>query len=419
MSDLSEFKPPKPNKAIIGLCKLLFPVYAKFVAHLTFEFVEGSDHPLEVLKGKPAAVLIDHADKQDPLVVIALAKHMRDSVYCAVAREVFDWHHGILGWFFQRFGCYSVNRGSPDFRSMHTTQRILTHTDAKLVLFPEGEVTGDDQSVHEINRSLMHILLNMQNEIAKSDSPRSIWVLPVGVSYRLETNLESSVNKTLKTVERHLSIRKNRDKDPATRAKLAMEALLDGLARHYKWTLAKEQPQHAQVLSLAQHICERISKHTGGEPGEKPSTEQFLCSLRNHVVEELGARKNHSPHHQKFRRAPSNSYREFLHDLDRVERLLIVQRVLQRPTSPIQICRIVDFLESELCGRMTSKGRQCASVFIGKPIEVLPHLQLYKSCKNSAIDELTACIRDQLQSALDNSHGEQAYVQASAPLLHI
>jgi hypothetical protein len=194
-----------------------------------------------------------------------------------------------------------------------------------------------------------------------------------------------------------------------------MEALLEDLARYYQWILPEAQPQYVQVLSLAQHICERISNYTGGQHSQKTSPEQFLCSLRNCIEEELAARKIRSPHQQKLWRAASKMYRQFLLDLDRVERLMIVQRVLKRPTSPIQICRIVDFLEAETCGRMTSKGRQCASVFLGKPIEVLPHLEKFKTCKNLAIDEFTACIRDRLQSALDNSHAEQRIAKALPP----
>jgi 1-acyl-sn-glycerol-3-phosphate acyltransferase len=61
-----------------------------------------------------------------------------------VAREVFDWYHGVLGWFFQKFGCYSVNRGSGDVTSIETTKRILRLGQHKLIVFPEAEITGDD-----------------------------------------------------------------------------------------------------------------------------------------------------------------------------------------------------------------------------------------------------------------------------------
>ncbi|MBX9692005.1 MAG: hypothetical protein K2Z81_06450, partial [Cyanobacteria bacterium] len=271
------------------------------------------------------------------------------------------------------------------------------------IVFPEAEITGDEQSIHEVSRSFTHILLEAQEDIAKVESEQSIWILPVGVSYRLETNLEASVSKTLKNIERHLSISHDPHADTKTRATSAVDAVLQSLSQNYKCMLAKEQPQHQQVLLLAQHVCERICKYVGAEHEQKVSTEQLLYSVRNDVVEQLDANRVRSPYQQKLWCDASKIYEEFLQDLDRVERLMILQRVLKRPT-PIQVCRILDFLEAETFGRMTKKGRQRASVFIGKPFQVLPHLELYKSCKNSAIDELSVCIHNQLQSALDNAH---------------
>ncbi|MBX9690960.1 MAG: 1-acyl-sn-glycerol-3-phosphate acyltransferase, partial [Cyanobacteria bacterium] len=134
MSVLSEFKPPKPNRAFILLCELLLPLYARLVEDLSIEFQETPDQWLEFLKDKQAVIIMNHADRQDPLVLVALTRYMREFVYCVVAREVFDWNHGINGWLFQKLGCYSVNRGMADFRSIHTTRKLLTHSHRKLIV---------------------------------------------------------------------------------------------------------------------------------------------------------------------------------------------------------------------------------------------------------------------------------------------
>lgn len=404
MRALSEFKPPQPSTALIWLSQLLLPVYVSVIERLTFRFSESPDRPLKFLKGKSVVVVINHGDRQDPLVVVALAKHMRETFYCLVAREVFDWYHGMLGWLFQKLGCYSVNRGVADFRSIHTTHEILAHSHRKLVVFPEAEITGDEQSVHELNPSFIHLLLESQEDITKSEPEHSIWVLPVGVSYRLESSLENSVSVLLRKIERRLGLGHAGKIEIKTRVLNAVDKVINNLSEEYKCPLLENQPREEQVRILARHICERIANFAHIKCEHLKTEEHLMYFLRNHLVNALAVgRRGATAHGEGLSRDFVRTYGEFLSDLDRVERLLILQRILKRQSSPIQICRMLDFLEAETFGRMTKKGRQCASVFIDKPIEVLPYLESYKSCKSTAIDSLTKSVREGLQTALDKS----------------
>ncbi len=411
MRALSEFKPPQPNKVLIWLSQSLLPVYVRVIERLTFEFLESPDRPLKFLKGKSVVLVINHGDRQDPLVVVALAKHMRETFYCLVAREVFDWYHGMLGWLFQKLGCYSVNRGVADFRSIHTTHQILAHSHRKLVVFPEAEITGDEHTVHELNSSFVHLLLESQEDIAKTEPEHSVWVLPVGVSYRLKTSLESSVSKLLRKIERHLRIGQNSKMDIPARVFVAVDKVMQNLSEGYQCPIVEKQPREEQVRLLARHICERIANFTHIKCEHLKTEEQLMYFLRNRLVNSLAAgRLCATPHEKRLSREIAGTYGEFLNDLDRVERLLILRRILNRSSSPIQICRIMDFLEAETTGRMTKKGRQCASIFIGKPIEVLPYLHSYESSKNTAIEKLSFDIRQEMQTALDSSR------QVSSPV---
>lgn len=204
-------------------------------------------------------IIINHGDRQDPLVVVALAKHMHETFYCLVAREVFDWYHGMLGWLVQKLGCYSVNRGVAGFRSIHTTHQILAHSHRKLVVFPEAEITGDEQSVHELNPSFIHLLLETQEDITISEPEHSILVLPVGVSYRLETSLEKRGSRLLRRIERRLDIGHTQKIEIKTRILNAVDKVMKNLSEEYKWLIVEKQPREEQVRLLVRHICERIA----------------------------------------------------------------------------------------------------------------------------------------------------------------
>ncbi|MBX9690948.1 MAG: hypothetical protein K2Z81_01080, partial [Cyanobacteria bacterium] len=133
------------------------------------------------------------------------------------------------------------------------------------------------------------------------------------------------------------------------------------------------------------------------------TTEQLLHFLRSGISRTTNSNdinSNQHNHSHELREAWSS-------DFDHVEHLLILKRVLDQPTSAIQTCRIADFLELEVLGRMTAKGKQCASVFIGEPISVLSFLQNYESDKSSAVEQLLDVVHRQLQSALDNTRVNQ------------
>jgi 1-acyl-sn-glycerol-3-phosphate acyltransferase len=397
---MSDFRPPKPNKAVIEFSEFLLPYYLKFVERLTFDFYAGPDQPVRFLKGKKVVIVVNHSDRQDPLLVVALAKYMKEEFYCVAAREVFDWSYGILGWLFQRFGCFSVNRGSADFKSIHTIQKILKQSSRKFLVFPEGEVTGDDHLIHDIGAALIHIFLKTQKEIADSHSSESIWILPIGISYKLETVLKPSVDKVLKKIERHLGIEPDSELEIKIRTSNAFNSLLNQLSKQYGLAIPTTPQQSEFVRLLARHILELVSEvATDHKTANEISSEQLLHNLRNDITKQVSLKESRSIDNQTARRFP-----ELLKDLDRVERLLIVERVLAQPSSPIQICRIIDFLESEICGKMTAKGRQRATVFFGNPIEIQPYLPAYQSDKNAAVQSLSEAVKHGLQLALDNSH---------------
>jgi 1-acyl-sn-glycerol-3-phosphate acyltransferase len=399
----SDFKPPKPNRAVIALLEFLFPLYLKYIDRLAFDIVESSAQLLKSLKDKPVVIVINHTDRQDPLLVIALAKHMHEVMYCITAREVFDWNNGIRGWLFQRFGCFSVHRGAADVKSIHTIQDILSRGSGKLIVFPEGHITADEHQVHELNRSLAHILLQTQDAMAKNDSARSIVILPIGVTYALVSDIDSSVGPTLSRIEHKLQI-SDTGKDVATRVRNCTDSVVAKLSQLYNIVLPEGQPQHEQVSLLTRQICQRIAAYRGSHHSDDESTEQLLYHLRNEIAKDQESTEP-ADHYQKdlMERASSLSA-QFLHALDRVERLLIFQRVLSQPTTPIQICRLVDFLEDETCNLMTAKGQQRAALYIGQPLEVLPHLGVYKESKSAARDQLSEEIRHGLQDAVDRSH---------------
>lgn len=397
MTESSQFKPPERNLAFVALCKLLLPAYAG-MNKLRFVFHESNSKPSLQLKRKRTLIILNHADRHDPAVVVALTRHLRENIFIVVAREVFDWNNGLLGWILQKFGGYSVNRGMVDFPSITMTKAILTKRANKLVLFPEAEITGDDDSVHDISPTLAHVVLEAQESLSASDPDESIYFMPVGVSYQLEERVSAALNKAMMKVEDALKISSSHlqsysSEDFDTRLQVAVSLVLAELARRNSCTIPARKSLADEVEQLAKSICESIAVRVNSKLKSTLSTDHMMYALRNDVI----ALSALEPDQKALRK-------ELIRELDSVERLLILHRILLLPPSAMHSCRIVDFLEAEIFGSMSVKGHQKVSIYLGDLIPVSSYLPHYLEHKHEAIRQLNKAIHDELQAALDHSH---------------
>jgi 1-acyl-sn-glycerol-3-phosphate acyltransferase len=407
MNESAEFRPPARNPAFVALCQFLLPAYAK-LNKLHFYFHESNSKPSTQLKPKRTLILLNHADRHDPAVVVALTRYLRQSIFIVVAREVFDWSNGMLGWVMQKFGGYSVNRGLADFPSISMTKAILMKKANKLVVFPEAEITGDDDSVHDISATLAHVVLEAQEELSAAEPDESIFFMPVGVSYQLVDRVSSTLDKALTRVEEALNQSNNvqlerANHDLADRLKLAVDVVLAELARRNSCTIPSRKSQAEEVEQLARSICESIALRISAKLNPAHTSEQAMYSLRNDVI----ALNSASQAAQASEASPADAallQKELLRELDSVERLLILHRILLLPPSAMHSCRIVDFLEAEVFGKMTVKGHQKISIYLGDLIPVASYLPHYLEHKHEAIRQLNKAIHDELQAALDHSH---------------
>lgn len=400
---LLDFKPPKPNRAVIGLCQTLFAGYLAHVAKLSLVIEPASRPVLNSLGDKTVVFFMNHPDRQDPLAIIALADYLREPLFTVVAREVFDWDHGMRGWLFQHIGCYSVTRGAIDVRSIRTTSKLLKDGGHKLMVFPEAHITGDNDTVHELQSSFVHILLDTQTEIMKRGKSNDIHVVPVSVRYTLDTDLESSLSNLMWRIEKKLGL--ENENLPAMRQRVTNAAveLLKSLS-HQCGLLTHSSELTKWSLELVDQICTRMSLFVGVDARKYDSRQQWLHCLRHAISKHIELPVKEGAYQRGNKLHCDKIYRRFLADLDRIERLMILHRITRHELNDIQVCRIADFLECETLGRMTAKGHQSATLQVGQPIEVRPYAELYRASKAAAIRQLTIRSQRELQSALSGDN---------------
>jgi 1-acyl-sn-glycerol-3-phosphate acyltransferase len=399
---LSDFKPPRPNASIIALTRWLYPIHLNHSAKLSVGFTRESLASLKKYDRERTVFVFNHPDRLDPLILGTLDKHLGQPASCVVAREVFDWDMGLRGLLFQSLGCYSVNRGAADLKSIRMTKNLLHSQCAKLIVFPEGKITCDSSHIHDLQRSFMHILLESQIELLRQTTSDSILIVPVATRYELETDLESSFPRTLQAIEHKLQVERVPNTSVIDRIQVALDRLLSDLTNVYHLNVPEELAAIEKIDRLANHICHKIGSYFDVQPEGCNARDCHLYFIRSIVSRAIDERHG-SPYQNSIAKKLHQTYKQFLVDLDRVERLLICHANLEREKTAIQACRTADFMEFELFGRMTPKGKQRAVVNFGEPLQVGSYLPLYANSKRDAVEKLSDDTRRNLQAALDGT----------------
>jgi len=397
---MQAFRKPKPNLVVTRASKFILPFWLRLKEQLSIT-ISGDQTDLDAFsKSRRAVILLNHPDRQDPFVIVELAKKMHEEFYCIAARECFDWDNGWRGWLFQSLGCYSVARGKADFHSIATTEKILREGRRKLVVFPEGEITADGEKLHNLQKAIFHIMLDVQKELSAGDlaaSEKSVVIIPAAIKFSLKGDLKSAVAPALKKIEKRLALNCKKHTDVFSRINTVVDAYLCRVYDAYG--LEKSAASLEQLAALAAvEILQKIAAKTGLNCNDTLPPTERLYDVRNKAAENADcdsvARKPKAFHCAGIAKPCIGS------DFERIERLLILQRMLAHPSSEIQCCRMLDFIESELSGAITAKGRQSCVVSLGTPIEVSSFVGLYTESKEKGVNDLSEHFRRKLQHML-------------------
>src|SRR5262245_27573932 len=142
------FLPPKNNRLVISLTKLLLPFYMQGpLGGLSVRISEADLEKLRSFKGQRLLLLPNHPTGEEPFVIGEISRRLNESFNYMAARELFTWMGGFQGWYMQRAGAYSVIRGAVDRDSFAMTQKILTEGRNPLVIFIEGEMSHENDTL--------------------------------------------------------------------------------------------------------------------------------------------------------------------------------------------------------------------------------------------------------------------------------
>lgn len=398
------FKPPKPSRFWLGVTHFFLPLLLRRGYRIVFvDFVEEEIARFRTILNERVMLTPNHPTHAEPVVVFHLAKKVDKPMYYLSNREAFGFGWGLFGFLLQRIGAYSILRGAPDRESFKTTKRILSEKPNQLVIFPEGEVYSQNDSLLPFQAGVFQLAFLALEEMTKLGLDAPLYIQPVAIRYHFTEDMTEKIRASMSRLEMNLGLAGTPPEDRYLRLRRIGDALLTAAERAYDLPRGTPEALDPRIDAVRNKIVEMVADalHLTPESLGKtlPERMRALMNDLSGITPDDGAVE--SAYHERLLREEAERTRPLIRDLQRLSNWVAVRDnyVGEHPTQE----RVVDMLwrlESEVIGRRLISGERVCSVRLPEPIDLRAYRDAYKESKRKAIQEVTERVETAIEECL-------------------
>jgi 1-acyl-sn-glycerol-3-phosphate acyltransferase len=411
-----DFRPPQDNPLVIGLARTFrSQILTLRMKHAEVRVLGDGLERFGLLKGKHCMVCPNHSHRHDPEVMFVLSCLLGEEFNFIAAREVFDWNNGMNGWFLQHMGCYSVVRGAVDRESFKMTKHLLVEGKNKLVLFPEGEISRQNDVLLPLESGAAQLSFMALDELHKTKPEEPLFIMPVAIKYTYKNDLTPILGEQIDRIEAKLGLNNSKEPSLYKRTRAASEVILKTLEAEYDLKASADADMNSRIMGLKSHILKTMADvlHVNLPAGS--SHLDCVRILRNTLDDFIYAVEEELPPYQKkIHEEKADKIKAFYHDLDRVVRFIAnYDGYLAPPINQERLVSVLELIEAEIFGEARIKGPRRILITVGQPINLLDHYADYKKNKKPVIESLRSRMSEQLFTMLNEAdkQREPVYVQ--------
>lgn len=385
-----DFKPPKLNRAVLWLANACIPVALRARQVVGVEFQEGSLDRLRGLQKERLVILPNHPTNTEPLILFNLGHRTGQPFHYVACRESFDHGKGLWGWLIQRLGAYSLVRGALDRPSFTMTKELLARPGSKLVIFPEGEVYSQNDSLLPFQSGVIQLAFWGLEEAREKDPQADVKLLPMAVRYSFVQDMTQEIGESMARLEMAVGLPVANKDDPYARVRRVGELVVGKLERQFD---LKPEPdknlgdrmdaiKRTQLLRAADIARVKLK---GGPLAEEM---RMVINAVHRVTDDPGSAK--SDYDRRLWEESRNHVQPALHELDRLANWIAVYDgyVAASPT-PERMVHLLVRMEKEILGEIVIRGKQMAHVGIANPISLAERHADYEARKRETVADVT------------------------------
>ncbi|MBV9850193.1 MAG: 1-acyl-sn-glycerol-3-phosphate acyltransferase [Armatimonadetes bacterium] len=364
---------------------------------------------LKSLAGERLLLTPNHPTNDDPALLFALSQAANVPFHYLACRETFDGLGGLWGRLIQRLGAYSVVRGTADRESFRATRELLAGPAGKVVIFPEGEVYSQNDTLLPFHSGVVQLAFwALEDARRAGDEQADVSLLPVAVRYCFVQDMTEPIARSLASLEEALGLVTEAGAEPYARLRRIGIAVLETMEAEYG---LKRRGPGAEDLTprmnaLKTLLLDRAAALIGVTLPPDATLPEKMRTLINSVYavtrEEPAARR--SPYRERLHAQQAACVEPLMRDLNRVANWIAVQDnyVRARPT-PERMADNLRRLEVEAFGAPRLRGPRRATVRVGDPFRLAPCYDAYRADKRATAARVTRDLEAAVQALLDAS----------------
>ncbi len=399
-----DFRPPLDTPVLIGLVKALLPLVLKFRMRARLEIVGDGVDRFRQLKGKHTVICPNHPGQTDPEVMFAVSREVGEDFNFLAAREVFEWDNGMRGWWFQHLGVYSVVRGAPDRESFKTTRRLIVEGKKKLVIFPEGEISRQNDTLMPLESGVAQMSFWALDELQKTQPAEPVFLLPLAIKYTYQGDVRAELDASLSALEERLNLQPSDGASLYSRLRRLSEQVLSTLENQYAFKPAPGATLNDRIVALRSFILKNIAGYLQMVLPEDEGQLDWIRILRNSLDDFIYADETQlSEYEKKVHEEKTDKITGFYRDLDRVVNFIsIYDGYLKDRMTQERFADVINRLETEVFGKTEPKGPRLVRVAVGEPVNLWERYPAYKSSKRATVHKANEDLAAQISSMIES-----------------
>ncbi len=388
-----DFKPPKPNTTAIRIAQSLIPLINRlYLKGLTLDIDPESIDRVKMTDGYPTVLAPNHAAHADPAVMFLLSKQLSQQYYYMTARETYGkgTFGGLRGFLMQRFGAYSIVRGTADRNAFRTTRELLSKGNSSLVIFAEGEISRQNDTVMRFERGIVQLCFWALDDIVKAELDKPLYVVPIGIKYHYPQDMWNDIDAALTELERNIFPPEERTPiERYERLRRVGVAIFKTLAAEYQYKVDETVPLDVHIQKLKEQILSHAEKIMGIHSEADVLTR--VRSLKNLVDAEVYRDiEQMTEYERKIHEESLQKFQQFYPDLERlINFIAISDGYVAEEQSPERFLDVIIRLEREVFGTSKMRGPRVASVRVGEPKNLREYYDTYKTQKRETVEQIT------------------------------
>ena len=399
-----DFKPPKPNALFIKVAQWLVPLVLRGPLKISkFVIDPESLEQLRAIANQSTVLVPNHADYADASVMFTLSKRLGDQFYYMCARETFT--GGIRSFFMQRFGVYSVVRGSIDREAFRTTRSLLTAGKHPLVIFAEGEISRQNDTVLPFEGGVVQLCFWALDDMAKGGTVKPLYAVPIGIKYIYDEEMWDEIKEALTRLEREILPQGTpTTEDLYGRLRTIGAAIVSILEQEYKLRADENRSLNERIEQLREHILSQMEEFMGVTPQTTAPPRTRIRTLKNLVDAEIYRETEEiSAYERQIHEQRLEKFQEFYPDLNRlINFIAIYDGYVGETRSPERFLEVITRIEREVFGDSKPRGPRIAFMRFGTPKNLLDRYEAYKQDKKQTVQDITLELETEVQALISN-----------------